>query len=59
MLTNCTEAGMVKCSQYFPDQLHAVSKAGSLEVQVGRYLCALHAELSTDRYVKQSLLLPM
>lgn len=34
MLTNCREAGMVKCSQYFPDQLHAVSRAGSFEVQV-------------------------
>lgn len=34
MLTNCSEGGMVKCSQYFPEQLHGISRAGSFEVQV-------------------------
>jgi protein tyrosine phosphatase len=36
MLTNCNEAGVVKCSQYFPNTLHSVSKAGSYEVKVSR-----------------------
>jgi hypothetical protein len=34
MLTNCCEAGMVKCSQYFPHSLGSVSKAGAYQVKV-------------------------
>lgn len=40
MLTNCAEAGMVKCSQYFPDTPGAVSRVGGYEIQVCG-VCAL------------------
>jgi protein tyrosine phosphatase len=44
MLTNCNEAGVVKCSQYFPNTLHSVGtpgsvgKAGSFEIKVSKKL---------------------
>lgn len=47
MLTNCIEAGVTKCGQYFPDQpnstLEYVSKAGSFEVTVSTVLECEHA----------------
>jgi protein tyrosine phosphatase len=34
MLTNCAEAGVVKCGQYFPHALHSVRTEGGYEIRV-------------------------
>ena len=39
MLTSCAEAGVVKCGQYFPHALGAVSREGCATVKVRGELC--------------------